>query len=329
MVEQRVDLWRKNEYTYEGAYGFSPFMMMYLHDDEEKRPAMIVVPGGGYRFVSPSEARPVARVFYEAGYNVFVVVYTINMLEQPLKLQPLKDLSRAVRMIRYYADEYCVDIDRVAICGFSAGGHLAASLCVHYQDVEDIDLLFQRVSNRPDAAILSYPVITSGEYAHRDSFLALLGKEASEEELDYMSLEYHVTNDTPPCFIWQTVTDVTVPVENSYLFANACKKAGILFAHHVFSEGKHGMSVANEEWLNRKLDYPYSLEQLKCVIRALQKGEIKDCSETATSVLDKLGLGDKKQPDMTKDELAEVQKHMKEVGIWSRLAMQWLENILY
>ena len=112
---------------------------------------------------------------------------------------------------------------------------------------------YQNVSNRPDVAILSYPVITSGKYAHRDSFVALFGKEPSEQELDYMSLENHVTKDTPPCFLWQTVTDQTVPVENSYLFAQACAQAGVPFAQHVFSEGIHGLSVATEEWLEQNI----------------------------------------------------------------------------
>ena len=93
--------------------------------------------------------------------------------------------------------------------------------------MEDPEEAYQNISNRPDVAILSYPVITSGKYAHRDSFVALFGKEPSEQELDYMSLENHVTKDTPPCFLWQTVTDQTVPVENSYLFAQACAQAGV------------------------------------------------------------------------------------------------------
>ncbi len=104
-------------------------------------------------------------------------------------------------MIRSRAEEFHIRPDRIAVCGFSAGAHLCGSLCVHNKDVEDPEEAYQNISNRPDVAILSYPVITSGKYAHRDSFVALFGKEPSEQELDYMSLENHVTKDTPPCFL--------------------------------------------------------------------------------------------------------------------------------
>src|SRR5699024_6037393 len=172
--------------------------------------------GGAYRNASPSEGHLPAEEFYRAGHNVFVLAYTVNLLDEPLKLQPLRDISRAVRMIRKNAEKYSVDPEKIALCGFSAGGHLCASLCVHFGDITDPAPRYQAVSDRPDAAILSYPVITSGEYAHRDSMTALLGSEPTEEELEYMSLEKHVTADATPCFLWQTVTDATVPVENSY-----------------------------------------------------------------------------------------------------------------
>lgn len=102
----------------------------------------------------------------------------------------------------------------MAVCGFSAGGHLCASLCVHWEDIHDAREEYERISNRPDAAVLCYPVITSGEKAHRDSFRALLGENASKEDLEYMSVEKYVTDQTSPAFIWATVTDDLVPVEN-------------------------------------------------------------------------------------------------------------------
>ena len=207
MINERIEIWKKEEYHYPAAHGFIPVMFSYIHEDEKKHPAMIIAPGGAYREVSPSEAHLPAMEFYGAGYNVFVLEYTINQLDEaPLKMQPLHDISRAIRMIRSRAEEFHIRPDRIAVCGFSAGAHLCGSLCVHNKDVEDPEEAYQNISNRPDAAILSYPVITSGKYAHRDSFVALFGKEPSEQELDYMSLENHVTKDTPPCFLWQTVT---------------------------------------------------------------------------------------------------------------------------
>ena len=105
------------------------------------------------------------------------------MLE-PLKDQPMRDPSRAIRFIRSRAGEFCIDPDRLVICGFSAGGHLCASVCVHFADISDE--VYEGISNRPDAAILSYPVITSGDKAHQGSIQALLGADATEAELKYM-----------------------------------------------------------------------------------------------------------------------------------------------
>lgn len=138
-------------------------MFSYIHEDEKKHPAMIIAPGGAYREVSPSEAHLPAMEFYGAGYNVFVLEYTINQLDEaPLKMQPLHDISRAIRMIRSRAEEFHIRPDRIAVCGFSAGAHLCGSLCVHNKDVEDPEEAYQNISNRPDVVILSYPVITSG-----------------------------------------------------------------------------------------------------------------------------------------------------------------------
>ena len=183
------------------------------------------------------------------------------------------DIARTVRILRYHAGACHIDPARVVVCGFSAGAHLCASLCVHYPDISDPDPKYENISARPDAAVLSYPVITSGKYAHRDSFLALLGPDADKKELEYMSLEDHVTDDMPPCFLWQTATDDSVPVENSYLFALACRKAGVPFAHHVFSDGIHGMSVATEEWLEGCYGESYTLEQIDRLISAIERGE--------------------------------------------------------
>ena len=114
----------------------------------------------------------------------------------------------------------------LAVCGFSAGGHLCGSLCVHCEDIPDNET-YKEISNRPDAAVLCYPVITSGEKAHRGSFDALLGEGASAEELEYMSLEMQVTKNTPPCFVWATVSDQAVPVENTLMFLQACREKGV------------------------------------------------------------------------------------------------------
>ena len=328
MIGRRTEIWREWEYSYPAAYGFRPIIVSYIHEDKKVRPCMLVVPGGGYRYVSSTEADPVARTFYAAGYNVFVLAYTVNYLDEPLKLQPLMDIARAVRIIRYHAEKCSVDPDKMAVCGFSAGAHLCASLCVHYSDISDPDPKYAPISARPDAAVLGYPVITSGEYAHKDSFTALLGADAGEKELEYMSLEKHVTGDMPPCFLWQTASDESVPVENSYLFAMACRKAGVPFAHHVFSEGIHGMSVATEEWLEGCYGTPYTLEQIDRLTEAIEQGATpyptEKAEEIRTAFSGKRDGGKKWDPEI-KQWLKGL---LDEVGMWTKLAEKWLEDRL-
>ncbi len=273
MITGSEYLWSKEEYTYSTAGNFLPNIHWYLHDDaggDADRPAMIVVPGGGYTIVSPTEGEIVALKFFEMGYNAFVVTYTINMTGQtPLKFQPLKDLSAAVTYVRDHAADMHTIKDQVTVCGFSAGAHLTGSLAVHHDAPEIHEAGRKCSNNRPDAVILSYPVITAGEYAHRGSFTALLGENASDEELEYMSLEKQVTPDMPPCFLWQTVTDETVPVENSYLMAEACKKNSVKFEHHVFSEGPHGSSLADETWASGAYGGLYTMEQTFEALQAM------------------------------------------------------------
>lgn len=328
MIGRRTEIWREWEYSYPAAYGFRPIIVSYIHEDKKVRPCMLVVPGGGYRYVSSTEADPVARTFYAAGYNVFVLAYTVNYLDEPLKLQPLMDIARAVRIIRYHAEKCSVDPDKIVVCGFSAGAHLCASLCVHYPDISDPDPKYAPISARPDAAVLGYPVITSGEYAHRDSFTALLGADAGEKELEYMSLEKHVTGDMPPCFLWQTASDESVPVENSYLFAMACRKSGVPFAHHVFSEGIHGMSVATEEWLEGCYGEPYTLEQIDRLIGAIEQGAApyptEKAEEIRTAFSGKRDGGKKWDPEIRQ----RLKGLLDEVGMWTKLAEKWLEDRL-
>lgn len=264
MRQQTIELWSKAEYRYPVVGAFLPTLTSYVHEDGEVRPAFVVVPGGGYRHVSPTEGEIVAMRFYEKGFNAFVVTYTTCMPgPEPVRFQALKDLSKAVVYLRRHADEYSIDEHRVTICGFSAGAHLCGSLAVHYDEPQiALGGEYEGISNRPDTVVLSYPVITSGEYAHRDSFVALLGADATQEELEYMSLERHVNENTPPVFLWQTVTDEAVPVENSYLFAESCKRAGVPYEHHVFHKGVHGLSLSNEVWASGEYGELYTMRQI-------------------------------------------------------------------
>ena len=181
---------------------------------------------------------------------------------------------------------------------------------------------YSDISNKPDAAILSYPVITSGEKAHRGSFELLLGKDASEEQLSYMSLEKHVTPDTPPCFLWQTATDETVPVENSYLFAEACRANGVSYAHHVFSKGKHGLSLANEEWASGNFGGQYTVEQIECQVEAAEEGVLPLPEEAVARIKKEFGMRKKEECSEEKKRIGEPSE---EVAVWSVLADTWLK----
>ena len=270
---EKIKIWEREEYRYPLAGEFIPNLHTYLHEDGKTRPAMLVVPGGGYAMVSPTEGEIVAKRFYDEGYQAFVLTYTTNVLcLHPLGTQPLADISRAVRLLRARAGEFRLDPRRLACCGFSAGGHLVGSLAVHWQEQKPLADWEQGVSNRPDAVILSYPVITGGEKAHRDSFVFLLGENAPAEQLRWASLETQVTAETPPAFLWHTVTDGLVPVENSLLYLEACREAGVPCELHLFQEGFHGMSLANEDWAEGRFGAgkAYAMEQHWQTLKALR-----------------------------------------------------------
>lgn len=317
MKTKTYQIWEPGEYSYEHAFRFIPNITSYLHEDDVKRPCILVVPGGGYCVVSPTEGELVALKFYEKGYQTFVLTYTVNFLQTvPLKQQPLQDISRAVRYIRSRAEEFSVKENELSVCGFSAGGHLCGSLCVHYEDVQEQAEKYSKFSNRPDAAILSYPVITSGEKAHRGSFVALLGEDASPAELEYMSLEKQVTEQTPPCFLWATATDETVPVENSEMFVRACREKGVPCAFHMFTKGKHGLSLADEDWANGVHMSPYTMEQIVEVMRKVKSGEI--------SVSDSiLAEWEEEESQQGKNRTPEP-----EVAIWPELADAFLRRLI-
>lgn len=190
----KITLWEQEEYQYPLSCGFIPNMRLYIHEDDIVRPCILIAPGGGYCVVSPSEGEIVAKKFYDMGYQAAVITYTTNLLmSTPLNKQPMMDLMRAIRYVR--KNEENLKVNQVILCGFSAGAHAVGTVGVHFDEIEDKK--YPGISARPDALILSYPVITSGEYAHRDSFNALLGFSPSQEDLNYMSLEKHVSENTP------------------------------------------------------------------------------------------------------------------------------------
>lgn len=320
MKKFRVDIWKPGEYSYPLAFSFRPNIMAMLHEDNMEHPCILVVPGGSYCFLSPTEGENVADRFFQQGFNCFVLSYTTDLtLSVPLRLQPLKDISRAIRLIRAHAEEYQVIPNNLAICGFSAGGHLCASICAHFMNVMDCDPALRHYSNRPDAAILSYPVICSREYTHRESMQALWGSSPSDEELDFSANEKNVTELAPPCFLWHTLADDIVPVENSLRFAQACMEHSVPFALHLFSEGPHGLATADDYWLHESWKADYVLEQTYVVLEQVKNGTIQKVHEH--SMLEAfLHHGKQAFPNSFLYGATPV----PEVAAWPQIAYAWL-----
>ncbi|MDE6916728.1 MAG: alpha/beta hydrolase [Lachnospiraceae bacterium] len=228
-------------------------LSLYIQEDypdtygERRRPLVLICPGGGYEHVSVREGEPVAFQFLTAGCHAAVLWYDISR-QGVCHPQELKELAWSVAYIREHADQYAVDRDKILVAGFSAGGHLAASLgCFWDKAWLEEEMQMQKTCYQPNGMILSYPVITSGASAHRDSFANLMGQNASRELEQALSLENQVTDKVPPVFMWHTVEDRTVPLENSLMFAAALLRAGVNFEYHVFPHGGHGYALATKE----------------------------------------------------------------------------------
>lgn len=203
----------------------------------ERLPAVLVLPGGAYKFCSDREAEPIALAYLAKGFNTFVLRYSLG--EKAEFPAPLNDAEAALKFIRKNAVEFCVDPQKIAVCGFSAGGHLAAALS-------------SMAEEKPNACILGYPCIL-------ESIGSILAKPIP-------SVEKYVSDKTPPTFIFAASDDSTVPVENSLCYALELKKHGVSFEMHIFDRGEHGFSLANEivcgeDWLKNCADASYWLDR--------------------------------------------------------------------
>lgn len=212
----------------------------------EKRPVILMCPGGGYEMTSDREAEPMAMQFLAMGYHVAILRYSVCPVRYPAALV---QVAESVLYLKEHADEYHIDPEKIVVQGCSAGGHLAANYGIAWNSPFLTKLMgMENDLERLCVAglLLCYPVITSGEKAHEESFRNLLG-EQYEEKKEELSLEKQVTPDTPPTFLWHTATDETVPVENSLYFFQACLQQGVSAELHIYPVGGHGLSLANEE----------------------------------------------------------------------------------
>ena len=218
----------------------------YLHEGKP-RDGVIVCPGGGYHFVSPREAEPLALMFYEAGYNAYVLTYATADRFPELKYPTqLRQAAAAVLAVRGDKKRFA-STGKVFVCGCSAGGHCAASVALLYHRPCVTEFFgIAKDAARPDGAILCYPVITSGGFTHSGSMANLLGADASTEGRKEQSLELFVSFESPPAFIWHTADDEAVRVQNALLLASAYAQQSVPFALHVFRKGVHGLSLCDE-----------------------------------------------------------------------------------
>lgn len=210
----------------------------------KKRETIIICPGGGYEFTSDREAEPIALKFVAQGFNAVVIRYSIAPVRYPTALL---ELAETVRYVREKEKEWNVDTEEVIVCGFSAGGHLAGSLGVLWNnEIIEKYLDIKNEEVKPNAMILCYPVISSGEFAHKGSFDSLLGEKEAEISRENLSLEKLVSIETPKTFLWHTFDDGTVPVQNSLLFSNALASNKVQFELHIYPSGVHGLGLCEE-----------------------------------------------------------------------------------
>lgn len=242
----------------------------YLQEDYETlaahkiRPALVICPGGAYRWRSPREKDAPAFIFLSMGYQVFILDYSCR--EEAGNCRPLRQLAETVSLLRARHEEWHIDPEKIAVLGFSAGGHLAASLGAMWNDPE----LGFSAEVKPSALVLCYPVISTREFAHEESAMWVSG--GDEGLRDKMNLQQRVTPDFPPTFLWHGGEDRSVPPENSLMLAVELKRNHVPFELHLFGTGVHGISTCTQEvetpdevcrawvplcktWLNHQFQY--------------------------------------------------------------------------
>lgn len=220
-----------------GFTNASPTIECWIPDQNPRGIGVLIFPGGGYGGLSEHEGRGYAEYFSRAGIACFVVAYRLGSrgFRHPAMLE---DALAAIYSVRKEACRFRVDPRHLGIMGSSAGGHLAAHALVAWTKYES------DISLRPDFGVLCYPVITSqGPYAHLGSIRNLAGNTPSPALLDELACEKQVSSHTPPCFLWHTGEDEVVPLENTFLFAEALREQRIPFEMHIYPEGRHGLGL--------------------------------------------------------------------------------------
>lgn len=228
-----------------GTTNPAPQVECCIPTDNPQGIGLIIFPGGGYQNLAQHEGTGYAEFFCNAGIACFVVTYRLGSggHRHPAMHE---DALASIETIRSQADDFGIDPNKLGIIGSSAGGHLAAHTLTSWQHYES------PVSLKPSFGILCYPVIlSSGGNAHAGSMQNLAGETPSAELLESLSCDKQVSAQTPSCFLWHTVEDASVPVENSFLFATALRQHDVPFEMHIFDKGRHGLGLDTPfDWSN-------------------------------------------------------------------------------
>ena len=230
----------------------------------------IVAPGGGYRVLAPHEADAYAKWLAANGITAFVLKYRLvaDGYRVPVILQ---DAARAVRLVRSNAAAWGLDPKRIGMIGSSAGGHLTATLITQFDAGKaDAGDPIERESSRPDLAVLCYGFILFDE-PNPEREKTFLGPDGTAEQKRLLSPRLNVRSDTPPTFIWQTVEDSKVVVENAFAFANALREKGVPFDLHLYENGKHGIGLGTKDYDPEKA-HPWTRD---CIFWLKQRGFVK------------------------------------------------------
>jgi acetyl esterase/lipase len=240
-----IPIWGSQPPGFDPAYGQPvPTLTPYLVSARGLTAAVVIFPGGGYGMKARHEAEPIALWLNQLGISAFVLDYRVSPYRHPI---PLLDARRAVQLVRAQASVWQVDPQRVAVLGFSAGGHLASTVGTHFEEIEtSVDDEVDALNYHPNALILCYPVISFGPFGHVGSKENLLGSSAPPELQAALSNETQVSKQTPPTFLWHSANDEAVSVENSLMFAQALSACAVPYELHVFADAPHGVGLAQD-----------------------------------------------------------------------------------
>lgn len=238
------DIW--NGRTPPAFAGTAPAFRSFLPDraDGTPAPAILVLPGGGYAMHAEYEGDPIALWLNGFGIAAFVLEYRVAPDRHPA---PLLDARRAIQFIRANAAEFGIDPSRVGVLGFSAGGHLAASLSLPLTFTETAGDQVDAERPEPDLAVLCYPVISLVDRPHPGSVANLLGSDTEDALAQALSADRQASAATPPTFLWHTAEDGSVPVTHSLQYATRLAEQGVPFELHVFPHGRHGLALADDD----------------------------------------------------------------------------------